>query len=162
MRRTAVILATLVAVAWQSFAAMAATVVSGKRADVAHSVMHWQEIPHHHGHLHAAAGHEHGGATHHHDDGTHDHPHDAAPHPHDHGDGAPAHSHDEAPAGIHVDDSDESQAHLAAGHCCAPALVSAILTPPPVPSGIAPGALPPRPEPPPLPGGLFRPPRSLA
>ncbi len=150
----AVIVATVVALAWQSFAAMAATIVPGGRAHVVHSVMHWQEIPHHHGHHH---GHAQGGeakSDHGHANQDHDHGQDAA-------DAAPVH-HDPAGAGVHVDDSDESQDHLAAGHGFPPALVSGILTPPLMPGGIRPGLAPAPAEYPPIPDGLFRPPRTLA
>lgn len=150
MGRYFVILVTVFALAWQSFAAMASTIVHVGRADVVHSVMHWQAIPHHHGHHHRHdAAHDHGDAKHAHADG------------HDPGDAAPVHHHDAGP-GVHVDDSEESQDHLATGHGCPPALVSGILTPPLVPGGIMPGLAPARPEPPALPDGLFRPPRTLA
>lgn len=150
MRRTAIILAAVVAFSWQSFAALASTIVPGGRAEVAHSVMHWQEIPHHHGHHHRhGTAHDHAGAAHSHGDAHA--PADAPPAPHV-----------DAGPGIHVDVSDESQDHLAAGHCCPPALVNGILTPPPVPGGITPGLAPAHPEFPPLPDGFFRPPRSVA
>lgn len=150
MGRIAVLLIALFSLAWPSLAAMAAAVVPDGRAHLVHGVMHWQEIPHHHGHApHAAAGHDHG------DDG-HDH------HGQD-GDGEP----DGSPAsggglGVHVDDSIDSHGHLAAGAGGAPALLSGILTPPPVPGGFRPGLAPPHPALPPLPDGLFRPPRILA
>jgi hypothetical protein len=144
MHRTAVILATIVAFAWQPFAAMASTVLPGDRADVVHSVMHWQDIPHHHGH-------------HHHDgEAAHDH---AAPD--NRGEAGAIHSHDDGTS-LHVDDSEESLDHMAADHCCPPVLLPAILTPPFVPGGITPGLAPARPEPSPMPGGLFRPPRPRA
>lgn len=147
MGRPAVILLILASLAWQSVAAMALAVVPGGRAQIVHSVMHWQEIPHHHGH------------EHHHDSSV-----DPADPGHD-GDAGPA-VHDEAgvsSAGLalHLDDSIESHGHLAAGHGSTPALVSGILTPPPVPVGIMPGLAPAHPERPPLPDGLFRPPRSV-
>lgn len=147
MARTAVLLLTLASLAWQSFAAMAGTVVPGGREAVAHSVLHWQEIPHHHGHDHQAG--PSSGLEDEDDEGDHGHP-----------------GHDETPAGpsgnaLHLDDSIESQGHLAAGHGSTPALVSGILTPPPVPGGITPGLAPALPELPPLADGLFRPPRSL-
>ncbi len=151
MRRTAVVLALLAALAWQSFAALASTVVTGTRADVVHGVMHWQEIPHHHGHHHEP------GAAHDHDD---------APPPsggggHGHGEAPPSHHQDDG-RGVHVDASDESQDHLAMGHGCPPALVSDILTLARVPGGVLPGLAPDRGERPHFPDGLFRPPRSPA
>jgi len=148
MGRTAVIRLILACLAWQSVAAMAVTVVPGGRAQIAHSVMHWQEIPHHHGHEH-----HHGPSADPADSGEDGHAGLAGD---DEAGASPA-----APA-LHLDDSIESHGHLAAGHGSTPALLSGILTPPPVPVGIMPGLAPAHPERPPLPDGLFRPPRSVA